>query len=586
MSAIVGIDLGTTNSAVGVMVDGRPKLIPNAIGSMLTRSVVGVEQSGEILVGAMAGEFQVLHPNRCASGFKRMMGSDWTCQLGKQTFSATQLSGIVLQSLKQDAESFLNQQVDRAVITVPAYFNNEQRQATVDAGRIAGFAVERIINEPTAAAMAYGVHESGTEKTIAVFDLGGGTFDVSIVDFFEGAVEVRASAGEAVLGGEDFTRSLARAILANRSIMFEHAELKSPAMVSRLIQQCEKAKRALSKSDAAEIMMPDDQGELIPENESVSLTRELLADACRPLVERIGVPVRRAMGDAKLVRKDIDQVILVGGATRMPLIIDTAKELFGQPPTGEINPDEVVAMGATIQAGLIDDDKALEDMVVVDVAPFTLGVEISKQLGHERRTGYFMPIINRNSVIPTSRSHTVATIEPHQQVISVNVYQGESRMVRDNVLLGSLEVVNIPRGPAGQEVEIRFTYDSNGLLEVQTTVVKTQETANLLITKNASHLSDRELKKAVAAMDKLKIHPRDTTRNRFVLKRAQRLFQELPTMLRDDLGMYLDAFETALDEQNPQMVEDIRRQLEIFLSAHDSSDGDDSDDDEMLRDDV
>ena len=576
MSAIVGIDLGTTNSAVGVMVDGKPVLIPNAVGSNLTESVVGIDKSGEILVGSMAKEHQVLHPDKCVSCFKRQMGTDWLVNIGKHQFSAMQLSSFVLKSLKRDAEAFLKQDVDRAVITVPAYFNNQQRQATIEAGKLAGFKVERIINEPTAAALAYGVHETDSEKTIAVFDLGGGTFDISIVDFFEGAVEVRASAGEAILGGEDFTRALARSILASRSIMFEHAEIKSPTMVSRLVQQCEKAKRSLSKNESTEILVPDDKGNLDAEGEKFSVDREMLGMSCKPLTDRIGIPVRRAMGDAKITRQDLDQVILVGGATRMPLIIQMANEFFGQHPTGEINPDEVVTMGATIQAGLIDDDAALDDMVVVDVSPFTLGVEITKQLGHENREGYFLPIINRNTVIPTSRSHSLATVAPNQEYITLNVYQGESRMVKDNVLLGELNVSGIPKGPAGQEIEVRFTYDSNGVLEVETTVVKTKQTKRLVITKHANHLSEKELKKSLASMAKLKIHPREKTANRFVIKRAERLFQELPSFLRDQLGMFLDVFESSLDSQNPQEIDEVRNQLEIFLSVHDRID-DDSD---------
>ena len=522
MSAIVGIDLGTTNSAVGVMVDGKPVLIPTSIGSNLTESVVSVDKSGEILVGSAAKEHQVLHPDQCASCFKRQMGTDWELEIGKHEFSATQLSSFVLRSLKADAEAFLKTKVDRAVITVPAYFNNQQRQATIEAGKLAGFQVERIINEPTAAALAYGVHETDSEKTIAVFDLGGGTFDISIVDFFEGAVEVQASAGEAILGGEDFTRSLARTILASRSIMFEHAELKSPAMVSRLVQQCEKAKLALSKNQSTQIFVPDEKGNLDVEGDKFTVDREMLQKSCKPLLERIGIPVRRAMGDAKIRRQDIDQVILVGGATRMPLIIEMAGEIFGKPPTGGINPDEVVALGATIQAGLIDDDAGLEDMVVVDVAPFTLGVEVSKKFGHERRSGYFLPIISRNSVIPVSRSHSLYTLAPNQVEMSVNVYQGEGRMVKENLLLGELTVTGIPRGPAGQAVDVRFTYDNNGILEVETTVQKTKQKKHLVITKHAGQLSEKDLDKALLEMEKLKIHPREKSANRFTIKRAER----------------------------------------------------------------
>jgi len=446
-------------------------------------------------------------------------------QVGKHRFSAVQLSSFILKSLKADAEAFLKTEVERAVITVPAYFNNQQRQATIEAGKLAGFKVERIVNEPTAAALAYGVHETDAEKTIAVFDLGGGTFDISIVDFFEGAVEVRASAGEAILGGEDFTRSLARTILAKRSVMFEHAEIKMPAMVSRLVQQCEKAKRSLSKNESTEILLPDDKGNLNADGDKFTVDRKMLMEACGTLLERIGIPVRRAMGDAKIKRQDLDQVILVGGATRMPLIIKLAKEYLGQHPSG-----------------------------------------------------YFLPIINRNTVIPTSRSHSLATLSPNQVEVSLNVYQGEGRMVKDNLLLGELKVKGIPRGPAGQEIEVRFTYDSNGVLEVETTIVKTKKKKRLVITKHAGHLSKKELQNALTAMEKLKIHPREKNANRFMIKRAERLFQELPSMLRDQLDMYLDVFESALDSQDPNEIESVRSQLEMFLSVHDPVD--DSDDHE------
>ncbi len=576
MSKTVGIDLGTTNSAVGTMVDGTPRLIPNAIGKYLTPSVIGIDESGEVLVGNAAKEYQTLQPTRCVSGFKRRMGTDWKCKIGNHTFSAIELSSLVLGSLKADAESHLNTEIHKAVITVPAYFNNDQRQATIEAGKIAGFQVERIINEPTAAALAYGVHETDTEKTIAVFDLGGGTFDISIVDFFEGAIEVRSSAGEAILGGEDFTRALAMAVLKEHSIIYEHAEVKSPKMVARLIRQCENAKVALSKSNSFDIYIPDSNGDLAPEAKKFTVDRSILNEACKPILSRIAIPIRRAMGDAKLNHQDLDQVILVGGATRMPSVVDIASTLLGHPPSGSINPDEVVALGAVVQAGLIDQDQALDEVVVVDVAPFSLGVEIAKEIGDTQVSGYYLPIINRNTVIPTSRSHTVGTMVPNQQQLQISVFQGESRMVKDNLLLGELLVDGIPLGPAGQQVEIRFTYDNNGILEVETTVTETNKQAKLVITKSGSNLSDSAIKKALASMAKLKIHPREQAENKFLMKRAERLFQELPLGLRRDLEIYLDSFESAMESRDAQQISGTRQQLSLFLSAHDCSLNDDN----------
>ena len=575
---IIGIDLGTTNSAVAYLGPDGPKLIPNALGHYLTPSVVAIDEKGIALVGQAAKEHQVLHPNSCSSCFKRQMGTDWTVQLGSTSFTPVQLSSLVLGSLKEDAESHLNCDITRAVITVPAYFHDGQRQATIEAGKMAGLTVERIINEPTAAAMAYGIHEKEADKTVVVFDLGGGTFDISIVDFFEGCIEVRASAGEAVLGGEDFTRAIARTILADRSVMYETAELKTPAMVSRLVQQCEKAKRALSQSDTAELLLPDAKGDLNPDGDKLVIDREFLIRACKPLMQKIETPIRRAMGDAKLTTQDINEVIMVGGATRTPAIFSMARQAFKQDPKSELNPDHVVGLGAAIQAGLIGNNKAVEDVVVVDVAPFTLGVEISKEMGSEYRQGYFFPVINRNTVIPISRSHVLSTVSPNQEQINIRVYQGEGRRVSENLLLGDLKVKGIPKGPAGQEIEVRFTYDNNGVLEVETTVVKTQQKKSIVLTKHVTNMNEKEIKRAVNAMQKLKIHPREVVVNRFVLKRAERVFQELPSMLRDQLGQLIDYFEHSLDSQEPADIEVARNALEMFLSANDATDLEPDDD--------
>ncbi len=570
---IVGIDLGTTNSAVAALLPDGPKLIPNALGNVLTPSVVAIDQSGQILVGQLAKDHQVLNPESSVSGFKRHMGSDWTVKLHKHKFDAKKLSSILLASLKEDAECFLNSEVTRAVITVPAYFHDQQRQATIEAGRLAGLAVDRIINEPTAASMAYGVHEKDSDRTVAVFDLGGGTFDISIVDFFEGCVEVRSSAGEAILGGEDFTRAVARTILADKGDQFEIAELREPAMVSRLIQQCELAKRELSNTNTAKVIVPDKNGSLDPSGtHSVTIDRDFLNRACEPLFAKIERPVRRALGDANLTTKDLDEVILVGGATRMPAIAERVNSMFCRQPMGSLNPDHVVAMGAAIQAGLIEGNKALEDTVVVDVAPFTLGIEISKEMGHQLKSGYFLPIIDRNTVIPTSRCHTVGTIAPNQNQMTINVFQGESRRVEDNLMLGTFGVSGIPNGPAGQLIDIRFTYDSNGVLEVEATIVATKTVAQLVLANGQASMTEAEIKSAVAAMQKLKTHPREETANRFALKRAERMFQELSIDLRRRLGQLLDYFESSLEAQDPSQIEAARQELLIFLSLHDRDD--------------
>ena len=571
----IGIDLGTTNSAVAFLSSEGPKLISNALGRLLTPSVIAVDTDGALLVGQTAKDHQVLHPESAANCFKRHIGSDWTVSLGGRSFTATQLSSLILSALKEDAQSHLNRSIDSAVITVPAYFHDGQRQATIEAGRMAGLKVERIINEPTSAAMAYGIHEKEADKTVAVFDLGGGTLDVSIVDFFEGCIEVKASAGEAILGGEDFTRAIARTILADRSIVYETAEMKSPLMISRLVQQCEKAKRELSSVESVDLLMPNDGGNLDPNGETISLDRDLINRACKPLFSKVTVPLRRALGDAKLKPQDVEEVILVGGATRMPCIASMVRDAFLSEPQCKLNPDYVVALGAAVQAGLIDKNQAVNNMVVVDVSPFTLGVNTSKKIGGDYRGGYMLPVINRNTVIPTSRTHSLSTINNNQESMTLKIYQGESRRVDKNLFLGELEV-KIPRGPAGQEVDVRLTYDSNGVLEVEAIVVKTKERSTLVLTKSSKEMTEKELEAALLAMQELKSHPREAAENRFTLKRAERAYQEVPQELRSDLERRLDYFEQALEAQNPQEIEAARLHLTQFLSAYDL-DGEDTD---------
>lgn len=571
MTQLIGIDLGTTNSGAAYMADDGPKLIPNALGTTLTPSVVGIDDDGQLLVGAAAKELRVTHPERTASLFKRHMGTDWTAKIGKREFGPEELSSLVLRSLKSDAEAFFKQPITRAVITVPAYFNDRQRQATIAAGKIAGLTVERILNEPTAAAIAYGFHEASEEKTFLIFDLGGGTFDVSLVDLFEGTLEVKASAGESILGGEDFTRALAARVLERSGQAFEHAEIAHPLQVARLIQLCETAKLRLSRDEQATIRVPNKQGELPENGPIVDVSRKQLEEWINHILGRIELPVRRVLNDAKITRSDVDEIILVGGATRMPIVVERITQLMGKPPQRRLNPDEVVAMGAAVQAGLFARDQRLEEMVVTDVAPFTLGVNVTKKFGHEFRHGYFHPLIDRNTTIPVSRSDRFHTIEPNQTVLLLEVYQGESRKVEDNLLLGKLEVKDIPRGPAGQEVDVRFTYDLNGVLEVEAIVVATKRKVSTVITRHAKgNLSASDIRQAVADMEKLKAEPRDEAANRYLLRRAERLYQELSAEQRDLLGQLLDGFEAALNMRDPAGIENHRQALERFVNSFDT----------------
>ena len=552
---IIGIDLGTTNSVACYMDRGGPQLIPNALGETLTPSVIGIDVGGEVLVGREAKEFQVLHPERCAALFKRQMGSDWKVTIDRRKYTPEDLSALVLRALQEDAEAFLGESVEQAVITVPAYFNDNQRTATLRAGQAAGLKVERILNEPTAAAIAYGLHEADQEKVVVVFDLGGGTFDISVVELFEGTVEVRASSGDCFLGGEDFTRIMAARVMQQRGETFERAEMEAPKMVSRMIQQCELAKLELSRREQTTMRAVDREGQLLNDAPPVTVTRDEFEQWIEHVLVRIELPIRRSLGDARLKRSDVDEIILVGGATRMPVVVRRVTELFGKSPRCRIDPDEVVAMGAAVQAGLIDRDERLEDLVVTDVAPFTLGYEVSRRVGLEHRSGYFSPIIDRNTTIPVSRVQRVGTVNANQTSIAIVVYQGESRMVKDNLQLGTFEVNGIPRGPAGQDVDIRFTYDLNGVLEVEATVVETGRTSGIVITRHAKGLSERDVAQAVEAMQAIKTHPREEAANRFLIKRAERVYRELPLMQRQVLAEAIEGFESAMEMQEQELVE-------------------------------
>ena len=572
MSRIIGIDLGTTNSVVAFLDEGGPRLIPNALGESLTPSVVGIDLDGKVVVGKTARELSVLHPDRTAALFKRYMGTDWTGKLVGRKFTPEELSSIVLRTLKDDAESFLGESISQAVITVPAYFNDQQRKATMNAGRIAGLKVERIINEPTAAALAYGLQEAQEEKFLLVFDLGGGTFDVSLVELFDGIVEVKSSSGETFLGGEDFTRRLVVRVLEKQGQVFERAELEAPKMVSRTLQQCELAKCKLSQEATAAVRIANKEGELNDDCPEISVSADDFHTWTESILNRIELPIRRVLGDANLKRSDIDEVILVGGATRMPQIVERVNTLFNKKPQNRLNPDEVVALGAAVQAGLVSQDENVEDLVVTDVAPFTLGIMTSKLFGSERRDGYFLPVIHRNTTIPVSRFEPVYTIYPNQTEIRVEIYQGESRRVENNLHLGEFTVKGIPRGPAGQAVDIRFTYDLNGVLEVEATVVETGKSFNHVVTRLAHAMTSEEIEEAVQKMQHLKTHPREESLNRFLLRRAERVYRELPMSLRHHLSEMLDGFEEALTLQQPDLIERYRESLERFLDQYDSGD--------------
>jgi molecular chaperone HscC len=558
---IVGIDLGTTNSLVAVWRDGAPVTIPNALGELLTPSCVSLDEDGTILVGRAARERLQTHPDRTAAVFKRYMGSDKVFRLGERDFRPEELSALVLRSLKADAEAFLGAPVSEAIVSVPAYFSDAQRKATRAAGELAGLKVDRLLNEPTAAALAYGMHQRGSETRFLVFDLGGGTFDVSILEMFEGVMEVRASAGDNLLGGEDFVAGLVDLFFERRALRPDLR--RDPGFMHRLTAQAEAAKRALSSRREATVQVRDGEVE-----HSLTVDEAAFEEASAKLLARLRSPVERALRDANLRASQLDAVVLAGGATRMPMVRRLATTLFGRFPLVELDPDLVVALGAAVQAGLKARDAALREVVMTDVAPYSMGLEVVKHLADGSLVaGHFDPVIERNSTVPISRSKSYSPVREGQSQIELKVFQGEARLVADNILLGKLHVL-LPRAPIEEcGVEVRFTYDVNGLLEVEARVQKTGEVRTLVIEGNPGLLTPEEIAARLKALSELKIHPRERLENRTVLARAERLYQQLRGARREWLDAQISAFEQVLAAQDLRRAAAARRQLEEQLDA-------------------
>jgi molecular chaperone HscC len=564
---IVGIDLGTTNSAIAVWRDGRPQLIPNSLGSFLTPSAVSVDEDGQVLVGMAARERQVTHPKVTATTFKRWMGTERVTSLGSsRAFRPEELAALVLRSLKADAEVFLQETVTEAVITVPAYFNDHQRKATRHAGELAGLKVERLLNEPTAAALAHGLHQHAADTQFLVFDLGGGTFDVSIVEIFEGIIEVRSSAGDNRLGGEDFNQVLIEDFYAALGASLGPRHRENSALHERVREQAERARRELTKQPAATMTVTWQEQQL-----EHSFDTERFEKLCEPLLTRLREPVLRALRDGGIHADKLKEIVLVGGATRMPIVRRAVARMFGRFPGMGPNPDEAIALGAAVQAGLKARDAALKEVVMTDVCPYTLGVDVGERRPDGSiRTGIFAPIIERNTVVPTSRFKTFATVDAGQRSVRFNIYQGEAPWVADNIALGAIEIPVPPQQKGAVEVEVRFTYDINGLLEVDVKVPQTGETRQLVIIGAQSDLSAAEIEARRVALAALKIPPRETDANRAALARVARCYEHFLGDRRELVAHLLRQFESVLDSQESRDIEQARANL---LKALDELEG-------------
>lgn len=552
--ALVGIDLGTTNSLIAVFGEAGPVLVPNALGDVLTPSVVGADEADQIVVGKAARERLLTHPGKTVASFKRFMGSPRETVLGRHRLRPEELSALVLRALKADAEAQIGAPVTEAVISVPAYFNDHQRKATLDAGRLAGLKVERLVNEPTAAALAYGLYEVKEGKFL-VFDLGGGTFDVSILDKYEGVMEVRATAGDAQLGGDDFTNVIERMLADAHGLVLPAL---APPAAARLRRTAEELKCTLTSAETAPYQLHLDAGVL-----SGALERPAFESASGALLRRLRSPVERTIADALLKPDELDSVVLVGGATRMPMVRSLVARLFGRLPLVHIDPDRTVALGAAVQAGLKARASALDDVVMTDVCPYSLGVAAVDDIETIDRK-YVVPIIERNAVVPISRTKTFYTLKNRQKELEFEVYQGENLRPEHNILLGSLKV-RVPPNKAGVEgADVRFTYDINGALEVEATAVSTG-VKEARIFRKAAGLSERELEQRFAALAHIKMHPREQAENGFLIARAERLYEECRGGARDQLRDALLQFERAIAEQQARDFAAVRRSFSAFL---------------------
>ncbi|MFZ4766255.1 MAG: Hsp70 family protein [Roseimicrobium sp.] len=552
---MIGIDLGTTNSLVALLENGTPRVLANEFGDDLTPSAVAVAEDGALLVGRAAKDRLITSPDSGRAFFKRDMGTAASYRFGGRRWTPVECSAVVLREMRRIAEQVLGKTVESAVITVPAYFHDQQRQATVEAAKIAGLRVERLLNEPTAAALAYGFRATEELSTLLVFDLGGGTFDVTVLECFEGVVEVKASAGESRLGGEDYTDALA-AWIQNE---FHWKPTVGDSL--RWREQVEMLKRKLSREEVSAISLA---------GKDAPISRADFRSATADLTARLRPVVRRALRDAQLTPAQLDAVLLVGGASRMPIVIEQLREDLKLPPDTSLDPDRVVAIGAAVQQALCVGDHAVRDLVLTDVCPHSLGVEVTKPLlpGH-LEPGYFSPILDRNTTVPVSRSGIYHTLHPDQDEVLLTIHQGESRLTKDNQLIGQVRFSGMKSRPGQQrpgEFEVRFSYDMNGILEVEVTILHNGRKLNEVFEQRPGTLSKEQIAEAIRMLQPLKTHPREAPVNRARLERANRLYTDLSGGLRDQLSFMLDRFESALQTQDPAKIREAGEELDAFMN--------------------
>lgn len=555
MSKIIGIDLGTTNSLAAVWENGESRLIPNAFGEFLTPSVVSVDEDGTVYVGKTAKERLSSHPDQTVSVFKRFMGTSRMYRLGKKTYLPEELSALVLKKLKEDAENYLEEPVEEAIISVPAYFNDMGRNATKRAGIMAGFKVERIINEPSAAALACHNMDMEEDATFMVFDFGGGTLDVSLVECFDNVVEIMAVAGDNQLGGQDFDDIIGTYFIHSLKIDSATLHAETRALIRSSAEKC---KRELTENKTAEMVVNCPQL-----NGRLEISRKDVVTICAELFERMSRPVKRVLMDAKVASSNIDKIILVGGSCKMPVVRQYLRHLLNRDDIEALNPDYMIALGCGVCAGIKERNEEVKDTLLTDICPFSLGIDILNEENPHRNLMSF--IIPRNSPLPTSKEQTYVTVRDDQRVIRFGVYQGEAMYAEDNILLGEMEV-SIPPRPAGQvKCHIRYTYDINGVLEVNLHIPLTGEKRQMIIVNKELGMTEAEIMQKLKEYEKIKMNPADEEENKYVLAWGERLFMQCGREFKDEILRRMQYFAHVMDT-NPYQIVRVRKYLTVFLA--------------------
>lgn len=550
--AILGIDLGTTNSLGAVYRNGKVELIPNRFGSFLTPSVVSVTEDGSVVTGQIAKERLITHPKDTAFSFKKNMGSDQKYNLGGKTFLPEELSGFLVSAIVEDAKEYMGEEIKDVIISVPAYFHDKQRVATKRAGALAGVNVKRIVNEPSAAALA-SYFDTQNEQLFLVFDFGGGTLDVSIVDCFDTMVEILAVSGDNHLGGDDFNEAVADGFLREHQLQRENLSEKEYAI---LLRQAEKCKIALSTEQ--EVKMTAVLG---GQTYQSVYTNERMMRESSSVWKRIQTVLRHVLRDSRVELEDIDAVIMAGGSGKMPLVQSYMEQLFEQTPLVTGFSDQLIARGLGLVCGVMEREDEVRDYILTDICPFTLGTGVNNET--DPKHPYMSAIIERNTILPCSRIQRFSTASDYQKEVKIEILQGEEPYAEDNVQLGLITTM-VPKKKRGQEsVDVRFTYDINGILEVEVTVVSTGKSVTKVLSQS---MDEKELARRMKQLEKLKVHPKDMTENQLILERLQALYEEALPETRDRLMYHIRNFESTLAEQDPRRIRKYREFLEHMIA--------------------